>query len=441
MGLASAAYLLPGYRGSWPRNGKRKVVVIGAGMAGIAAARTLVDAGAEVVVLEARNRIGGRIWTDNSIGTAVDLGASWIHQSKGNPITEIAAQSKTSVKPTDYESLALFDPSGQPAEKGKVDEIFSRAAKILKRAYKYGDKQGAETSVEAAIRAVLSDADWEAMTRQQIAWWMATEELNEGIELSGIDINGEEDEAFGGDDLIFPTGYTKIIDYLAKGLDVRLEQEVRIVKQRNGTVSVLTMGETYEADYGIITLPLGVLKKGKIRFDPGFSHIKNVAIDKLEMGLLNKVVLRYNKVFWPKDAQFLGYVSEQKGEFPIFVNWAHYANRPVLIGLLGPGFSQPLEKQSDEAVAGMAHTAIKKMFPEAPDPVAFKFTRWSADPYAYGSYSHVPIGVDADLRGYLGKPEGLLYFAGEATAVGHAGTVHGAYLSGLRAAEQILKKY
>ncbi|MEM7037538.1 MAG: FAD-dependent oxidoreductase, partial [Bacteroidota bacterium] len=271
-------------------------------------------------------------------------------------------------------------------------------------------------------------------------WLMVSDELALGVGLNKISALGMNDKGFEGDDLILPNGYGRLLEKMTKGMDIRLNQPVRIVSQRNGMVSVMTLGEDYEADFAICTVPLGVLKQKKIRFEPDLPHVKHNAIKKLGVGLLNKMALKFDKPYWPKDRQFFAYLSENRGEFPLFMNWTHYAGKPFLLAFAGNEFSRPLEDLGDMDVTVKVHQILYKMFEDIPLPESILFSRWATDKYARGAYSYVPVGVPSNLRDYLAKPEGRLYFAGEATMRGYAGTVHGAYMSGVRAAEWVLRK-
>ena len=433
--------MLPGFRMLNKRYGEpKRVIIIGAGMAGIAAARALMEAGDNVTIVEARDRIGGRIWTDRSMGTPVDLGASWIHESKGNPITKIAAKYKQSIKVTDYESVYLYDNKGVMVDDEALEDMLGWSERTYKRVYKKLAKLERDTSLQAVIDELLGGEELTPQQAMALDWRKVTQELAMGVGLNKLSALGMDDKGFSGEDLILPNGYGKLLEKMTKGMDIRLRQKVRIVSERNGQVSVMTLGEDFECDYVICTVPLGVLKRKEIRFEPALPHVKNNAIKKLGMGLLNKIALKFDKPYWPNDRHFFSYLSEKKGEFPVFINWTHYSGKPYLMAFVGNEFSRELEGKQDIEVSVKVHQILYKLFEDIPMPEDLRFSRWGTDKFARGSYSYVPVGVNANLRDYLAKPEGRVFFAGEATMRGYAGTVHGAYMSGVRAAEWVLKK-
>lgn len=448
MGLATAAAVLPGQafplRKRLPEGLQRKVIVIGAGIAGIAAARALVDEGHEVVVLEARDRIGGRIWTDRSLGAALDLGGGIISDSRENELTKLVNKFKPSVRPIDLENYFLYDDQGNSYEEDPLENLSEWFEKLFKQAEKFVSKQDdrdlREMSVRAVLDAVLAEEKLSPQRQRELEWRISIEELNFGTSINRISSMGADAFHFNGDSLYLPNGFAKILDRLAQGLDIRYGQNVRYIKQHNGIASAMTNGQDFEGDFVLVTLPLGVLKERRIRFDPELSHAKKNAVKKLGVGLTNRVGLRFPALFWPKDRQYLNYLSKYKGEFPRFLNIAHFTNKPVLVASLGPEFANAIEKKDDIEVAVQAHRILYKIFENAPMPDEVVVSRWQKDPYARGAFSFLPVGEDPVLRDYLAKPEGRFYFAGEATVRQHAGTIRGAYLSGLRAAGWMMNR-
>ncbi len=434
-GLLAIAGLTKGWKFY---SGSKRVIVVGAGMAGVAAARKLATSGCEVIVVEARNRIGGRIWSDTSLGIPLDMGAGWIEESKGNPITELAEKFKIKTMVSDFDSLYLYGPDGERYSDDDASDLYSRSQKILRKALAYGRKQDLDISYRKALDQVLAGEEMEDHLRLKINYRIAVEEINAAADYSKLSAWGETEKGFSGDDLIIPDGYDSIPKKLAEGLDVRLNFVVKEVKYEKNRVIISSATEKLEADYAIITLPLGVLQSGKILFNPLFPEAKAKAIQSLGMGNMNKLAIRFPEVFWPTDRQFLGFISKKTGEFPAFVNWANYTGKPYLLATMGDVFSTELNQVDDKEKLRRVHNVMKRVFPSAPEPEAIKFSGWKWDPFAGGSYSYLPVGTKEDVRYAMEENLGRLYFAGEATIFGHAATVHGAYLSGIREAKKIL---
>jgi monoamine oxidase len=443
LGLGGAGLLMMGSGHHRKRSGATKrVIIVGAGIAGIAAARVLKEAGHEVVIIEARDRIGGRIWTDYSLGTPIDMGASWIHHSKTNPLTEIVAQHRLGVKTTDYANYYLFDADGRPLPETDRESHFATAEKVLKKANKVWSKADIGMNMRQAVDEIVQAEKLEDPIRQALEWRISMLELYKGAELNLVAAAGETEGAmaFNTDDLLVTAGFGKIIEKLAAGLDIRMNQKVLIVRQNDERATVTTAGEDFEGDFALITLPLGVLKAGDVRFDPVFSTSKKNAIKKLGVGNINKLAMRFEKTFWPSDRDFIGYMSRRKGEFPLFLDWAHASGKPYLVSILGNEFSKSIEKQEDIEVTVMVHQVLYKLFEDAGMPISMRFSRWSSEKFSKGAFSYLPAGVEIVNRDYLALPEKRIFFAGEATIRDGAGTAHGAYNSGLRAANWIMEK-
>jgi monoamine oxidase len=188
------------------------------------------------------------------------------------------------------------------------------------------------------------------------------------------------------------------------------------------------------------TAPLGVLKASTVDFDPSLPERKQAAIRNLGMGLLDKLYLRFDRVFWPVAPDLLGYVSERKGEWIETFNLYKYLDAPILLCFNAATYGRALETFPDSEIVARAMRVLRTMFgADIPDPVAYSLTRWASDPFAGGSYSYLPPGATTADREALAEPVGeRLFFAGEAASNYHPATVHGAFVSGLRAAEKLL---
>jgi monoamine oxidase len=158
------------------------------------------------------------------------------------------------------------------------------------------------------------------------------------------------------------------------------------------------------------------------------------------MGVLNKCYLRFEEVFWPEDVDWLGYVSPEHGAWSEWVSFKRVANLPILLGFNAAERGREIEAWSDQQIVENGMEALKVIFgPEIAEPVDYQITRWATDPFSLGSYSYNAVGSTPEMRTVLAAPlRNKLFFAGEASERDYFGTAHGAYLSGLRAAGQIL---
>ncbi len=420
---------------------KKKIIVVGAGIAGISAARELDKRGYDVTVLEARQRIGGRVWTDTAIGSPIDMGASWIHGVRGNPIKKITNDLKIKTESTNYDDLVLFDHNGQPASESDMLEISSSWEGLLTELEALALTLTKDISIEQGLNTLLEGEalrGWEqyALNYQKMILVVTT-----GSELSDLSLlHIGDDKGFSGGDELFPGGYKQVIDYLSKGLNIKLGQYVQSIEYDDKRVIVTTASDKYTGDVVIVTLPLGVLKKGVVKFSPGLPKEKTDAINRLNMGVLNKIALRFPKPFWPMERHFIGYVSDKYGEYPQFLNIGKYTKEPILLGFTGGNFARSIEGKSDSEIGTDVMNVLKKMFGAGiPNPEKISVARWNSDKFAYGSYSHIPPGATGKDYDIMAEPVGggRVLFAGEATIREHPATVHGAYLSGLREAKRI----
>jgi monoamine oxidase len=166
------------------------------------------------------------------------------------------------------------------------------------------------------------------------------------------------------------------------------------------------------------------------------------AINNLGMGLLNKVYLRFPQVFWDEQSDLLDYIAQNRGEWAEWLNIYKYTGKPILLGFNAATYARQIEPLSDEMMVAAAMKTLRTIHgPSIPEPEAWLITRWASDPLAGGSYSYLPPGASPDDYDDLAEPVAdRLFFAGEATSREYAATVHGAYLSGLAAAERIVNR-
>ncbi len=420
--------------GDSPAATDERIVIVGAGIAALAAADELQIRGfGNVVLLEARDRVGGRIWTSSiGDGIPVELGATWIHGVRGNPISDIVEANGIATAETDYDNAVLYDHDGRPAE--PVDPALW--GKYMALAYEMPEASLSDVFERFAATHGLSEHD-----RRLWLYSLASMFSHEfGADIADLSIMSYDGPStMRGGDVVFPQGYSQIVDALAAGRDIRLDHPVAQVDHSGPTVVVTTDGgDTFEADRVVVTVPLGVLKAGAISFNPALPPAMRDAIAALDMGILNRTCLLFDEPFWNPGTEWIGYAGQQPGQWSETLNLYPYLGRPVL-AMFNPGsFGTETEQYSDADLTSQAVEALRAMFGDVPEPVDAVSTRWGSEQWTLGSYSYVPVGVEFDTYRDMARPVGdRLFFAGEATHSRFPSTVHGALLSGRRAARQI----
>ncbi len=433
--------------GCWPGEldveaqptGRGSVLVIGAGVAGLEAARRLRAAGFEVAVIEARHRVGGRIRTDRSLGTPVDLGASWIHGALANPLGPLAREAGAERFTTDYESVHLWDADGKPLGGPARRELDRAWSGVQLEVVAQGLLADEDRSVQAAVDRVVGGETLSPVERRYLDWRLAGMRVTAAEDLARLSLLGGGEGSYGGADRLFPGGYDAIPRLLAEGTTVHLGRRVRRLAVTSEAVQVDADGASWTADAALVTLPLGVLQAGSVVFEPGLPSIKRDAIASLGVGTLNKVALRFDRCFWPTDPHFLGQLADER--FPVLLNGRAFSEANVLVAFTGGTSARELERKTDAEAAAEVIALLKRRFGDVPAPTGVVMTRWSRNPVARGSYVHSPVGVGDDAYAALAAPVGdRLFFAGAATHFEDAGTVHGALLSGRREADRIAER-
>ena len=412
------------------------VLVIGAGLAGLSVARHLHDAGQSVVVLEARDRLGGRIHTSRAWpDLPMDLGASWIHGVQGNPLTTLAREARASWVATSCDASLALDTQGRA-----IKSDTATAERLLRRATQWAERRSSDVSVWAALQAQPEWLRLAPAARQRVRHHgNATLEQEYGGALDELSAwHGTDADGFEGVDGLFPQGFDQLIQHAARGLDVRLSTPVRSVGP--GRV-VLADGRSLSAQVVVVTEPLGVLRAGHLRWEEALSPARAQALGALRMGLLNKCWLRFDAVHWPADVDWIEWLGPEPGRWAQWVSLARAARQPVLLGFHAAHEARALESFSDRDTVASAHDALRAMFgARFPAPVAAQVTRWGQDPWTLGSYSFNAVGTSGATRKALAGAEwdGALWFAGEATEPDYFGTAHGAWISGQRVARSLL---
>jgi monoamine oxidase len=427
--LAAAAVVSPSVlrRAFAAGEGEADVAIIGAGGAGIAAARTLTEAGKRVVVLEARDRPGGRAFTDHSLGVPFDAGAAFIHFAERNPWIEQAEKFGFDLLP--WKGWSHFRPhaGGIFLGEGYIERRL-RARKALWSQLESVERGGPDASL-AQLAAGLGE-DGPVAIRD-----MAMLSIGENPErVSARDYASLWD----GTDRVIPAGYGTLVAKAAEGLPVRYGCPATAVHTAADHVEVATPLGVLKAGSVIVTVPVGVLADEVIRFTPGLPLETVHAIEGIGMGALTKVVLRFDgeRFGIAQGDDFV--VVDFGGGSMTFEMWPF--DRDIVIGTTGGDAGRALGDMGEagavtaalEAFAGVVGETAKARF------TAGRLSDWWHDPLSQGSYSVARPG-HAGARSALARPvAGRVWFCGEATAGGGAMTVGGASLEGRRVAKAIL---
>ncbi len=418
------------------------IVVVGAGIAGLTCAAELAREGEDVLVLEGRERAGGRCWTDDRLGVPVDLGASWIHGVQHNPLMQMARRYACDVEPFDYSKCAVYDGSGKLPKKVRDEALAFEewlASWAERLCYKHPKKQP-DISVAAAMAQELDRGRTriKLKDRRIFDWALHCQGLSEGISLGQVGLRYyEDDDPFDGGDALFRKGTREIVRDLAEGLDIEFGHRVTHITYGDGGCVVETDQGSFNADRVVVTLPLGVLKRGDVTFEPELPEEKQWAIEAIGMGTLNKIAVRFERSFWGKGVNVLSKISAPHRHAAWMLNLEPVVEAPILVGF----DTHDGTSKSDDEVLGDFLSDLEACFGDAVERVeGYVVTRWQDDPWADGAYAHLPVGASGVHYDELARTvDEVLYFAGEATHRDHPATMNGAAMSGLRVAEEILR--
>lgn len=423
-------------------------LVIGAGVSGLTAARLLVQAGQRVVVLEARDRIGGRTWTERAGGFVSDRGASWIHGIGGNPLADVVRDfGMRTVEFTvgSYQAggrpIAYYSPNGERLDDVAMQRFADDIREFDRHLEAAVDASVLGSTYLHAIESALSGMGWDADRAERAREFLLhRSEEQYGVWAGDLDAHGLDDEVIVGDEVVFPDGFDRLAVHLSEGLDVRLEHVATRVEWERSGVTVSTSRGEFTSSRAVVTVPIGVLKSGDLIFEPALPEPHAKAIDGFEMNNFEKVVLRFPIKFWDENV----YAIRQQGEAGVW--WHSWYDLTVLDGVptlltfaAGPSAIQTRGWSIDRIVDSVLD-ALRGIYGDGvgqPDQVML--TAWQDDPYSRGSYAYMKPGSSAADHDLLATPVGdVLHLAGEATWSDDPATVTAALRSGHRAAENIL---
>ncbi|CAM6091479.1 unnamed protein product [Calypogeia fissa] len=436
---------------------KATVIVIGAGLAGLAAARQLMAFGHRVVVVEGRQRPGGRVYTKkmegDGLAAAADLGGSVVTGIHGNPLGVLARQLGFPLHKI-REKCPLYQPDGLPVKEDMDNKVETQFNKLLDRASKWreemdsvADSISLGTTLETLrVNAKVAEV---AEERQLFDWHLANlEYANAGL-LSNLSLAfWDQDDPFemGGDHVFLPGGNVRLVAALAETVPIFYGKTVHSITYGSDGVKVVAGDQVFDGDMALCTVPLGVLKKGSIKFEPELPQRKLDAIKRLGFGLLNKVVMLFPHTFWGTDLDTFGHLGQSpsaRGEFFLFYSYAAVSGGPLLLALVAGEAAIQFESMPPLEAVTRVLAVLRGIYEprgiQVPDPIQTVCTRWGSDCLCYGSYSNVAVGASGDDYDILAESvgDGRLFFAGEATNRRYPATMHGAFLSGLREAGNI----
>ena len=328
-----------------------KVAVLGGGAAGLACARELIDSGYEVEVLEARDRAGGRVWSEEIAGLPAEMGASWIHGVRGNPLTEIADSAGVERIPFAYGSGFTSDRQRISGESG---------AREVNRALNSFDWRSGDP-----FTTPLSDLFPQRRT-PGLQWAINSEISQEyGADPEGLSVFAtDEGDFLRGGDALLAGSYQQMIVDAAGDLLLRLNTVVEAVEYGTGGVELLDSGGgRTAADLAVVTVPIGVLQRGTIRFSPPLPPRTKEGIGGLGLGLLDKLWLAFDEPFWDIDTELISWIDPARpGLWAEWINGQRAFGKPVLLGFNGGSEAWRMARQDDLPVVSSGMVALDRMF-------------------------------------------------------------------------------
>jgi monoamine oxidase len=404
------------------------VAVIGAGSAGIGATRRLVEAGGvKVLGLEARSRVGGRVNTIAPAGFPLDRGAEWLHSADRNPLSPIAQRLGFSVHRRPPEWSSRLSRSGETPE-AEADWLATREAQGRAR------RQAAREAEDRSLASTLvPGCRWNQLLDATSTW-------GNGAELEYVSVKDyvRYDDNSTNTNWRLGEGYGRLFEKLAEGLLIALDTPVTRIDHRGSAIRLETGGGVVTAARVIVTVPTSIIAAEILRFDPPLPG-KLAAAGGLPLGVDDKLFIGLDDG-WDRGFAQDGFLVGSTSRRETMTYQLRPLNRPAIYCFFGGRFAAAMEREGEAAMfafaadelAGILGADIRKHL----SPLAA--TAWQQDPWSRGSYSYARPGHAGD-RAVLAAPvDDWLFFAGEATSPTDFSTAHGAYVSGLAAADAAL---
>lgn len=463
-----------------------KVLIIGAGPAGIGASKYLKENNIDnIVILEARSRIGGRVYENklekNFIPNSSDfcnvqLGANWIHglDADINPLFKISLDMGLDLQITSSDDepgddVLLFDYNNDNncyniVNKNLYDQVLKRYQWIREQLEEKSDPK-LELSFEKVwlnklnqsevLFGICTEFDFRCLT-----WLLDRIAIDLAATVDKISMfsmtEGVSDGAYG--EGIVKNGYSKIITAISNEypIDILLDHIVSEIEiKKDGIIIKCKNGEYFQSEYVICALPLGVLKSSDIKFTPSIPQPLPSLMQDLSSGLMNLIWLWYPSTFWPNDYNFIGITrnkDDNNCDFTTFLIPYIYDNtgvrQSVLMAQVVGKFALEIEELTDLEIANRATIVLRKLFNNVPDALGCMHSAWNKDPFSQGSWSYYDVnskisGADSnpflltsEYSSHTSSPR--FHIAGEYLHKESRGTVHGAFITGEWAAKEII---
>ncbi len=424
--------------------GVERVVIVGAGIAGLTAANALTTAGIDCLIVEARDRIGGRLKTVEVDGVVTDLGGAWVHHpGHGNVLAdwvdfagvpyvldpngiEFAGYDLGDDRPLTPEELAkvgylALDPVAAIVAADEAAGRPDRSAREVIDEYLATLPAGSDRDRLHQLMASMIEQDGAGTLDEISARWIFDAQSLVGDVVDNIAVDG----------------YRSVLAPLAAGSAILPGRPVRRIVQTADGVTVEGDGWSESGSHAIVTVPLGVLKADAIEFVPPLPDERLALIERSGFGNMEKVVLAFAEPFWHVKPG-LGHAVIYPADRSEAASWTWDYGRRSINFLIAKSATETAWKDPE----GWALAQFEALYgePLPAEPTDFTYTDWLHDAYAYGSYSHVRPGFTDDDMAAMGEPVGRVLFAGEHTSGPRGGYADGGMLTGLREAKRLLQR-